>query len=189
MEYSRRPTKSIAKENQLKILNKIYQIYLVSTTVTIRDGKTHVWCVNRTLKPIEIKQGQKIADAQSTGPCTRGPVSLRDLGQNDESYRQYRRTDQEYGMAINKMDFENSVLTPAEEQTIKQAIWRERDVLLVEEDIGNLRNFEHEIPMKDLSNFSGRAYRLSPGAREELRRELQHHKNQGIIQPFMSEYS
>ena len=32
MEYSRRPTKSIPKENQLKILNKIYQIYLVSTT-------------------------------------------------------------------------------------------------------------------------------------------------------------
>ena len=115
--------------------------------------------------------------------------ALAKIGQNDESYRQYRRTDQEYGMAINKMDFENSVLTSAEEQTIKQAIWRERDVLLVEEDIGNLRNFEHEIPMKDLSNFSGRAYRLSPGAREELRRELQHHKNKGVIQPFMSEYS
>ena len=33
MEYSRRPTKSIPKENQLKILNKIYQTYLVSTTL------------------------------------------------------------------------------------------------------------------------------------------------------------
>ena len=32
MEYSRRPTKSIPKENQLKTLNKIYQTYLVSTT-------------------------------------------------------------------------------------------------------------------------------------------------------------
>ena len=32
MEYSRRPTKSIPKENQLKILNKIYLTYLVSTT-------------------------------------------------------------------------------------------------------------------------------------------------------------
>ena len=32
MEYSRRPTKSIPKENQLKPLNKIYQTYLVSTT-------------------------------------------------------------------------------------------------------------------------------------------------------------
>ena len=32
MEYSRRPTKSIPKENQLNILNKIYQTYLVSTT-------------------------------------------------------------------------------------------------------------------------------------------------------------
>ena len=32
MEYSRRPTKNIPKENQLKILNKIYQTYLVSTT-------------------------------------------------------------------------------------------------------------------------------------------------------------
>ena len=35
MEYSRRPTKSIPKENQLKILNKIYQTYLVSTTLNI----------------------------------------------------------------------------------------------------------------------------------------------------------
>ena len=35
MEYSRRPTKSIPKENQLKILNKIYQTYLVSTTYVI----------------------------------------------------------------------------------------------------------------------------------------------------------
>ena len=35
MEYSRRPTKSIPKENQLKILNKIYQIYLVSTTIVM----------------------------------------------------------------------------------------------------------------------------------------------------------
>ena len=33
MEYSRRPTKSIPKENQLKILNKIYQTYLVFTTL------------------------------------------------------------------------------------------------------------------------------------------------------------
>ena len=37
MEYSRRPTKSIPKENQLKILNKIYQTYLVSTTPTIAN--------------------------------------------------------------------------------------------------------------------------------------------------------
>ena len=35
MEYSRRPTKSIPKENQLKILNKIYQTYLVSTTILL----------------------------------------------------------------------------------------------------------------------------------------------------------
>ena len=35
MEYSRKPTKSIPKENQLKILNKIYQTYLVSTTAWI----------------------------------------------------------------------------------------------------------------------------------------------------------
>ena len=33
MEYSRRPIKNIPKENQLKILNKIYQTYLVSTTI------------------------------------------------------------------------------------------------------------------------------------------------------------
>ena len=32
MEYSRRPTKSIPKENELKTLNKIYQTHLVSTT-------------------------------------------------------------------------------------------------------------------------------------------------------------
>ena len=32
MEYSRRPTKSTPKENQLKVLNRIYQTYLVSTT-------------------------------------------------------------------------------------------------------------------------------------------------------------
>ena len=39
MEYSRRPTKSIPKENQLKILNKIYQTYLVSTTyLTIENS-------------------------------------------------------------------------------------------------------------------------------------------------------
>ena len=31
MEYSSRLTKSIPKENQLKILNKMYQTYLVST--------------------------------------------------------------------------------------------------------------------------------------------------------------
>ena len=36
MEYSRRPTKGIPKENQLKILNKIYQTYLVSTTKTMQ---------------------------------------------------------------------------------------------------------------------------------------------------------
>ena len=32
MEYSRRPTKNIPKENQLKILNRIYQTYFVSPT-------------------------------------------------------------------------------------------------------------------------------------------------------------
>ena len=179
-------TGALAKPNKH---NSISAAMLGKQLVIIRDGKTQVLCVNQTLKPIVIRQGQKIAVAQTAGPYTRGPVSLRNLKQNDESYQQYRRTDKEYGMTINKMDFENSVLTPAEEQTIKQAIWGERDVLSVEEDIGNLRNFEHEIPMKDLSNFSGRAYRLSPDAREVLRRELQHHKNQGVIQPFMSEYS
>ena len=42
MEYSRRPTKSIPKENQLKILNKIYQTYLVSTTVMI-SSESQFW--------------------------------------------------------------------------------------------------------------------------------------------------
>ena len=36
MEYSRRYTKNIPNENQSKILNKIYQIYLVSTTQTMK---------------------------------------------------------------------------------------------------------------------------------------------------------
>ena len=52
MEYSCRPTKSIPKENQFKILNKIYQTYLVSTTkvmarqaiVWTSDGLTH-WLI------------------------------------------------------------------------------------------------------------------------------------------------
>ena len=76
-------------------------------------------------------------------------MSLKDMEQNDEAYRQYRRMDQEYEMAMNKMSFENSVLTPREEQAIKQAIWEERDVPSVEEDICNLGNFEHEIPMRE----------------------------------------
>ena len=43
MEYSRRPTKSIPKENQLKILNKIYQTYLVSTTPLTKASDAELW--------------------------------------------------------------------------------------------------------------------------------------------------
>ena len=39
MEYPRGPTKSISKENQSKILNKIYQTYLVSTPYILAPGR------------------------------------------------------------------------------------------------------------------------------------------------------
>ena len=65
--------------------NSISAAMLGKQLVTIHDGKAQILCVNQTLKPIEIKQGQKIAVAQTAGPYTRGPASLKDLGQNDES--------------------------------------------------------------------------------------------------------
>ena len=49
MEYSRRPTKSIPKENQLKILNKIYQTYLVSTTDIMKKYTSSNSNIRRTL--------------------------------------------------------------------------------------------------------------------------------------------
>ena len=57
MEYSRRPTKSIPKENQLKILNKIYQTYLVSTTLCIVMPLTHVVI---TVKPLLLAHNHRV---------------------------------------------------------------------------------------------------------------------------------
>ena len=54
MEYSRRPTKSIPKENQLKILNKIYQTYLVSTTTSLMTSTGHK--IGQILKLIYLPQ-------------------------------------------------------------------------------------------------------------------------------------
>ena len=61
---------ALAKPNKH---NSISAAMLGKQLVTIRDGKTQVLCVNQTLKPIEIRQGQKIAVAQTAGPYTRGP--------------------------------------------------------------------------------------------------------------------
>ena len=56
MEYSRRPTKSIPKENQLKILNKIYQTYLVSTTPPISNIQVNINGVQKLLSNIKANK-------------------------------------------------------------------------------------------------------------------------------------
>ena len=169
--------------------NPLSTAILGKQLVKIRDGQTQVLCANQTTRPIQIPKGQKLAVAMATHPYARQPFTMNDYMRDHESYRQYRRTDFEYERAIDKINFAASVLSPKQVQAIKQAIWQERYVLSMDEDIGKLRNYEHEIPMKDLSNFSGRAYRLSPAAREVLHRELEHHESQDIIQPYMSEYN
>ena len=85
MEYSRRPTKSIPKENQLKILNKIYQTYLVSTTlvkgapglyinfISIFTSRVlsfrHMVCTNYRLK----KQNSTLLTVLSWRLCYKSP--------------------------------------------------------------------------------------------------------------------
>ena len=74
---------------------------------------------------------------------------MKDYVRNDERYRQYRRTDYVYERALDKMNFETPALTTEGRQAIKQAIWHERDVLSLKEDIDKLGNYEHKIPTKE----------------------------------------
>ena len=79
MEYSRRPTKSIPKENQLKTLNKIYQTYLVSTTMYLSPASWQAIIIfigcSRNQTPISCMQWLPILtipDKRFMGP-TWGP--------------------------------------------------------------------------------------------------------------------
>ena len=87
MEYSRRPTKSIPKENQLKILNKMYQTYLVSTTHgkqrTVYSVESISWIMisNRRISSQDIdpvlQKYSGICSRRVTGPLRGGVWRLR----------------------------------------------------------------------------------------------------------------
>ena len=110
-------------------------------------------------------------------------------GSVNESYRNYRRTNFEYQQALNRLDLSDSVLNVEQIKQIRDVIWRERDVMSVNEEIGNLKGYSHEIKLVDNTPFSGRPYRLSPPARNVMRNELLHHPEQGVIKSYMSCYN
>ena len=158
--------------------------------VKVRKGMAQILCHNKGLKPLHIPGGARIAVAEIAATTERVPASLSDNVNSDaESYRQYRRTDAEYEEALNRLKFEGSVLTEPQKAVIRNVIWGEHDVLSVKEDIGNLRNYEHKIVLKENKPFSCAPYRLSPDARKVLRRELEHHLQQDVITPYMSEFN
>ena len=73
MEYSRRPTKSILKENQLKTLNKIYQTYLVSTTSLIKPLGTNFGDILIERGTVSFKEAHlKMSSAKMAASLSRG---------------------------------------------------------------------------------------------------------------------
>ena len=157
-----------------------------SQLVKIAHGATRVLCRNLGRTEVSIPAGTKLGLAYVAEPTARQPMTA---GSVNESYRNYRRTDFEYQQALNRLDLSDSVLNVGQIKQIRDVIWCERDVMSVNEEIGNLKGYFHEIKLADNTPFSGRPYRLSPPARNVMRNELLHHQEQGVIKPYMSCYN
>ena len=156
----------------------------------IRQGKVQITMQNKGTRPIKIPANQRFAVA-----CQARAVTIEEGYKNcfrpyrGPHVKTYRRTDPEYKTVIDQIDFSNSVLTPEQQQRLKEVIWKERDVLSVKGDLGCLKNFKHEIKLKDNEPFNCPPYRLSPIAREVMRKNLRELEDQGVICRYLSDYS
>jgi hypothetical protein len=153
--------------------------------IKIRDGQSQVLLTNRGAHPLRLRTGERLGIARSANPYTKDAPM-----RHDEKSRPARhRTDAEYRDALNRVDFTDSVLDAEQERQIKQVIWQQRSVLSVDDDIGCLKDFQHEIKLKDDTPFNCVPYRLTPAARQVMKNELDHHLDQGAIEPHLSSYN
>lgn len=156
--------------------------------VKIARGSTRVLCRNPGSAEIKVQSGTKLGLAQVAETTAKMPLSVNSAFSANQ-HRVHRRTDMEYRECLDMLDMSNTVLNAEQIGQIREVIWRERDVMSVNEEIGKLEGCYHEIKLLDDTPFEGRPYRLSPPAREVMRKELQHHYEQDVIEPFMSCYN
>ena len=99
------------------------------------------------------------------------------------------RTIVKYQQVVDSLEFAGSVLMPEQQWRLKQTIWPQRNVLSANGDIGYLKNGEYNIEHKEDNVFTAVRYRLSPVARQVMKRHLDDLERQRVIRKYMSDYS
>ena len=156
----------------------------------INDGRTYIMVCNKGNRPIELTAGTRLAIASAVNPYQK--INQGVEGRQTKTFPRQdkpRRTDSEYRKVIEEIEFEGSVLTERQQYRLKQIIWPVRQVLSVDGDIGCLKDYEYTIELKDDSPISAVPYRLSPVAKQVMKKHLEDLERQGVICRYMSDYS
>jgi len=154
--------------------------------VKIARGSARVLCRNPGHQPLTVPAGTKVGLAQVAEAETRFPLPATPPNVVNTCYR---HSDEEYWQALSQIDFSTSILNNDQINQIRDVIWQERDVMSINGSIGKLKGYAYQIKLANDAPFDCRPYRLSPPARDVMRRELNLHYDQGVITPYISQYN
>ena len=156
--------------------------------VRLCGGETSVLFHNRSNKPMHLHQGLKVATALQDHDTPKLYCQVaQNNGEGIEAHHSPGRA-QLYRDAIDSIPFSGSVLNANEVATIKDLVWKRRGALSINNELGCLKGYEHVIRLHDETPYNAAPYRLTPAAREVMRRELDVLLKNDAIKPCMSSY-
>ena len=154
----------------------------------INKGRAIINLCNKSNNNMRLGSGTKLTIATVAKPCP-GINYVPHTDEEDINPKRPMRSDDEYRNALDNVSFEGSILTPEQQVRFKQMIWPQRQVLSVNGDIGCLKNYEYTIELNEEKVVSAVPYRLSPVARQVMKKHLDDLESQGVICRYISDYS
>ena len=137
---------------------------------------------------MHLHQGLKVATALQDHDTPKLYCQVaQNNGERIEAHHSPGRA-QLYRDAIDSIPFSGSVLNANEIATIKDLVWKRWGALSINNELGCLKGYEHVIRLHDETPYNAAPYRLTPAAREVMRRELDVLLKNDAIKPCMSSY-
>ena len=137
---------------------------------------------------MHLHQGLKVATALQDHDTPKLYCQVaQNNGEGIEAHHSPGRA-QLYREAIDSIPFSGSVLNANEIATVKDLVWKRRGALSINNELGCLKGYEHVIRLHDETPYNAAPYRLTPAAREVMRRELDVLLKNDAIKPCMSSY-
>jgi hypothetical protein len=179
---------------KVKLHDSIKRVNLYPEDNHVINNEIRVNIENKGSEPLYFSEGFDIATSNFS---TEKENVLMDLSKCLEKNRSEKigelegvtRTDNEYWEAIGQIKLEKSLLSKKEKEYLLDKVFEQRGALAIGDEVGCLKRFRYEIKMKPHKIFNKPSYKMNAIGREILQKKIDIFIENGVVQPFMSEYS